>query len=159
MITVKLITVGNLKESYLREAEAEYTKRLGAFCRFENIQIREVKLPENPSAGEIDTALRNEAKAILGAMPPRSYKIAMCVEGKQKSSEELAAMMERASGEYSELCFVIGSSHGLHESVKKACDLRLSVSELTFPHQLMRVILLEAVYRGFNIIKGTKYHK
>lgn len=159
MITVKLITVGNLKEGYLREAEAEYIKRLGAFCRFESIQLKEVKLPESPSAGEIETALLNESKLILGAMSPRSYKIAMCVEGKQCSSEGLAAMIEGAASSHSEICFVIGSSHGLHESVKRACDHRLSVSQLTFPHQLMRVILLEAVYRGFNIIKGTKYHK
>lgn len=159
MVTVKLITIGNLKENYLREAEAEYIKRLGAFCRFESIQLKEVKLPDNPSAGEIEAALQNEAKAIMEEMSPRAYKIAMCVEGKQRSSEGLAEMIENACSEHSEICFVIGSSHGLHESVKKACHIRLSVSQLTFPHQLMRVILLEAIYRGFNIIKGTKYHK
>ncbi len=134
-------------------------KRLGAFCRFENIQLREVKLPDDPSASEIENALASEAKAILGAMSPRAYKIAMCVEGKQQSSEGMAALIEKACGSHSEICFVIGSSHGLHNIVKNACDSRLSVSQLTFPHQLMRVILLEAVYRGFNIIKGTKYHK
>lgn len=159
MLTVKLITVGNLKEGYLREAEAEYIKRLGAFCRFESVGLKEVKLPDNPSASEIEAALLGEARLILSAMPPRSYKIAMCVEGKQCSSEGLAAMIDSAASAHSEICFVIGSSHGLHDSVKKACDHRLSVSQLTFPHQLMRVILLEAVYRGFNIIKGTKYHK
>ena len=159
MITVKFITVGNLKEGYLREAEAEYTKRLGGFCRFENVQLKEVKLPENPSENEIEAALAAEAKAIMGAISMRAYKIAMCVEGKQQSSEGLAALIEKASAEHSEICFIIGSSHGLHKSVKDACDMRLSVSMLTFPHQLMRIILLEAVYRGFNIIKGTKYHK
>lgn len=159
MINVKLITVGNLKENYLKEAEAEYIKRLGAFCRFESIQLKEVKLPDSPSAGEIDAALLAEGKSILSAMGQRAYKIAMCVEGKQLSSEGLASLIESATDRNSEICFVIGSSHGLHESVKKACDYRLSVSQLTFPHQLMRVILLEAIYRGFNIIKGTKYHK
>ncbi len=159
MITLKLITVGNLKEGYLREAEAEYVKRLSAFCRPELIQLKEAKLPEAPSKTEIDKALSEEGKSILSAMSPRSYKIAMCIEGKQETSEGLAALLERASGESSEICFVIGSSHGLCDSVKNACNLRLSVSKLTFPHQLMRVILLEAVYRGFNIIKGTKYHK
>ncbi|MBE6538176.1 MAG: 23S rRNA (pseudouridine(1915)-N(3))-methyltransferase RlmH [Ruminococcaceae bacterium] len=159
MITVKFITVGNLKEGYLREAEAEYVKRLGAFCRFENIQLKEVKLPDNPSQSEIENALRTEAKAILDAMSGRAYKVALCVEGKQLPSEGFASLIEKASGEHSEICFVIGSSHGLDESVKRAANIRLSVSELTFPHQLMRIILLEAVYRAFNIIKGTKYHK
>ncbi len=159
MINVKLITVGNLKESYLKDAEAEYTKRLGAFCRFESVQLKEVRLSDSPSQGEIASALLAEGKSIISAMGQRAYKIAMCVEGKQLSSEGLAALIEGASAQHSEICFVIGSSHGLHESVKKACDCRLSVSQLTFPHQLMRIILLEAVYRGFNIIKGTKYHK
>lgn len=159
MINVKLITVGNLKESYLKDAEAEYIKRLGAFCRFESIQLKEVKLPDSPSQSEIDAALLSEGKSIIGAMGQRAYKIAMCVEGKQLPSEGLASLIENATDRHSEICFVIGSSHGLHESVKKACDYRLSVSQLTFPHQLMRVILLEAIYRGFNIIKGTKYHK
>ncbi|MEE0970412.1 MAG: 23S rRNA (pseudouridine(1915)-N(3))-methyltransferase RlmH [Clostridia bacterium] len=159
MITVKLITVGNLKEGYLREAEAEYAKRLGAFCQFESVQLKEARLPDKPSESDIENALSSEAKAILGELSPRSYKIAMCVEGGQKTSEELASLIEKATSEHSEICFVIGSSHGLHESVKNACDMRFSVSKLTFPHQLMRVILLEAVYRGFNIIKGTKYHK
>lgn len=159
MINVKLITVGNLKENYLKEAEAEYIKRLGAFCRFESVQLKEVKLSEAPSQAEIESALFAEGKNILAAMGQRSYKIAMCVEGKQLPSEGLASLIEGATAQHSEICFVIGSSHGLHESVKKACHCRLSVSQLTFPHQLMRVILLEAVYRGFNIIKGTKYHK
>ncbi len=159
MINIKFITVGNLKEEYLRSAEAEYTKRLGAFCRFQNIQLKEVKLSENPSKIEIENALLAEGKAIMGAMPQKAYKIAMCVEGKQIPSEGLAALLEKASSQHSEICFVIGSSHGLHDSVKNACNYRLSVSMLTFPHQLMRVILLEAVYRAFNIIKGTKYHK
>ncbi len=159
MITVKLITVGNLKESYLREAEAEYIKRLGGFCRFESVQLKEAKLGESPSDGEIESALSKEAEAILSAVGNRSYKIAMCVEGIQRSSEELASLLENAQNEHSEICFVIGSSHGLHKSVKDACNMKLSISKLTFPHQLMRVILLEAIYRGFNIIKGTKYHK
>ncbi len=159
MINIKLITVGNLKEGYLKEAEAEYVKRLSAFCRFESIQLKEVKLPDTPSQSEIEQVLLAEGKSILSAMSQRSYKIAMCVEGKQLPSEGLAALIDGATSRHSEICFVIGSSHGLHESVKKICDYRLSVSQLTFPHQLMRIILLEAVYRGFNIIKGTKYHK
>ncbi|MBR4295291.1 MAG: 23S rRNA (pseudouridine(1915)-N(3))-methyltransferase RlmH [Clostridia bacterium] len=159
MITVKFITIGNLKEGYLREAEAEYVKRLGAFCRFENIQLKETKIGDSPSQNEINTVLESEAKVIMPLLSPKAYKIAMCVEGKQFSSEELALLIDKGTIEHSEICFVIGSSHGLSDRVKNACDLKLSVSKLTFPHQLMRVILLEAVYRAFNIIKGTKYHK
>lgn len=159
MITVKFITIGNLKEGYLREAEAEYVKRLGAFCRIEMIQLKETKIGDSPSQNEITAALESEAKVIMPLLSPKAYKIAMCVEGKQFSSEDLALLIDRETIEHSEICFVIGSSHGLSDRVKNACDLKLSISKLTFPHQLMRVILLEAVYRAFNIIKGTKYHK
>ena len=159
MATIKFISVGTLKEDYLREAVKEYEKRLSGFCHVEQINLKEAKLPTDPTDGDIRRALAEEAKAILAAMPDRSYKIAMCVEGKQFSSEELAEKLETAFSSANELCFVIGSSHGLDDSVKNAADLRLSVSKMTFPHQLMRVLLLEGVYRCMNIIKGTKYHK
>ncbi|MBQ8836400.1 MAG: 23S rRNA (pseudouridine(1915)-N(3))-methyltransferase RlmH [Clostridia bacterium] len=156
---VKFITLGTLKESYLREAAAEYEKRLGAFCKIQIVQLKEEKLSDNPSEGEIRQTLDKEAQKIIAEIPPRAYKIAMCVEGKQLSSEELADKLSEISERYGDVCFIIGSSHGLSDSVKNACDMKLSVSKLTFPHQLMRVLLLEAVYRGFNIMKGTKYHK
>lgn len=159
MLKVKLITVGNLKEEYLREAAAEYEKRLGAFCRFELVQLKEERLSEQPSAGEIRTALEREAQKISEQVPSSAYLIALCVEGKQLSSEELAEKIEAISMDKSEICLVIGSSYGLSDSVKQRADMRLSVSKLTFPHQLMRVILLEAIYRAFNIQRGTKYHK
>lgn len=159
MATIKFISVGTLKEDYLREAVKEYEKRLSGFCNVVEVNIKEAKLPNDPSEGDIKRALAEEAKAILAAMPDRSYKIAMCVEGKQFSSEELATKLESAFLAANEICFVIGSSHGLDDSVKNAADLRLSVSKMTFPHQLMRVLLLEGVYRCMNIIKGTKYHK
>ena len=159
MLNVKFITVGTLKESYLREACAEYEKRLGAFCRFEMIQLKEEKLPDDPSDSEIQKALEREAVQIEKSISQRAYRIAMCVEGGQLSSEELAQRLDTVAQTHGELCLVIGSSHGLDDKVKNACDMRLSVSKLTFPHQLMRVILLEAIYRGFNILKGTHYHK
>ena len=159
MIGVKIITVGSLKESYLRDATAEYEKRLGGYCKLTQVTLKEAKLPDQPSDGEIRDALRKESDKILAEMPRKAYKIAMCVEGKQMSSEELADKLGKIGETHGELCIVIGSSHGLDDSVKSACDLRLSVSSLTFPHQLMRVILLEAIYRGFNILKGTHYHK
>ena len=159
MATIKFITVGSLKESYLAEAVKEYEKRLSGFCRVEDINLKEAKLPQDPTEGDIKRALAEEAKAILAAMPDRSYKIAMCVEGKQFSSEALAKKIETVLTENGALCLIIGSSHGLSPEVKAASDLRLSVSELTFPHQMMRVLLLEVLYRTFSIIKGTKYHK
>ena len=159
MLSVKIITVGTLKESYLKDAVAEYSKRLSAYCKLTVVQLKEARISDSPSEKEIENVLDEEAKAILAEMSPRAYKIAMCVEGKQLSSEKLAQKIESISSERSEICFVIGSSHGLSERVKSACDMRLSVSELTFPHQLLRVMLLEAVYRAFNIIAGTKYHK
>lgn len=159
MITVRFITVGTLKEQYLRDAVAEYEKRLSGFCRVESVNIKESRLPSEPSESDIRRALAEEAQAIIAAMPERSYKIAMCIEGKQFSSEELAARLSSVFNTTGELCFVIGSSYGLDESVKSIADLKLSVSKMTFPHQLMRVILLEGVYRCMNVIKGTKYHK
>ena len=159
MATIRFITVGTLKEDYLRDAVKEYEKRLSGFCKVEQINLKEAKLPNDPSDSDVKKALAEESRAILSAMPERSYKIAMCVEGKQFSSEELAEKIERAFSLSNELCFVIGSSHGLDDSVKNAADLKLSVSKMTFPHQLMRVILLEGIYRCMNIIKGTKYHK
>ena len=159
MIGVRFITLGTLKESYLREAAAEYEKRLGAFCKMQMIQLKEEKLSDNPGEGEIRQALDREAQKIMAEIPPRAYKIAMCVEGKQLSSEELADKLEEVSERYGDVCFIIGSSFGLSDTVKQRADLRLSVSKLTFPHQLMRVILLETVYRAFNIQKGTRYHK
>lgn len=159
MMNVRFITLGTLKESYLREAAAEYEKRLGAFCRFELIQLKEERLYDDPSPNEIKVALEKESEKILAQIPPRAYCVAMCVEGKQLSSEELAARIEAVGNETSDICFIIGSSFGLSDSVKQRADMRLSVSKLTFPHQLMRVVLLEAVYRAFNISKGTKYHK
>ena len=159
MINVRFITLGTLKEQYLRDAAAEYEKRLGAFCRFENIQLKEERLSDSPSQSEIKSALERESAKILEQIPPRAYCIAMCVEGKQLSSEELAQKLDVAVQDTSDICFIIGSSFGLSDMVKQRADMRLSVSKLTFPHQLMRVILLEAVYRAFNIQKGTKYHK
>ena len=159
MLRIKLITVGTLKESYLREAVREYEKRLGAYAKVEILELKEGRVAENPSAAEISAVLEKEADAILAAVPPRAYTVALCVEGQQKSSEQLATLLEDAMSRSSDLCLVIGSSHGLSPRGKKAADYRLSVSALTFPHQLMRVLLLETVYRSLSILHGSKYHK
>ena len=159
MLNVKLISIGSLKEQYLKDAIAEYSKRLSAFCSFETVELKEYRLPDCPSEGDIERALRDEAERIKKSIPQKSYKIALCVEGRQYSSEELAKRIEDISQISGTLCFIIGSSHGLSEEIKNISDLRLSVSKLTFPHQLMRVMMLEVIYRALNILKGTKYHK
>lgn len=159
MHNVRLIVVGRLKEGYLREAAAEYKKRLGAFCSFSTVEIKEAKLPDNPSASQIEAAIEDEGRRIAGAIPPRAYTIALAIEGIQLSSEELAVKIKDAAAISGCLCFIIGGSNGLSQSIKNASSLSLSLSRLTFPHQLARVLLLEVLYRSFNVIKGTKYHK
>ena len=159
MIRLTLIAVGNLKEPYLKEAFAEYEKRLSAFCKFELIQIKEQKLPDDPSQKEIDACLFSEGREILSALPQKAYKIALCVEGKQFSSPAFAEKLEEVAQGSSEIALVIGSSYGLSSEVKETCDLRLSVSDMTFPHQLLRVMLMEILYRAFQIQRGSRYHK
>ena len=159
MLHIRLIAPGTLKEAYWRAALAEYEKRLGAFAKLELIELKECRLPEDPSPAEIEQALEREADAILASIPPRSFTVALCVEGGQLSSEELAKKLSQVMQESGHLTLIIGSSHGLSPRVKKAAALRLSVSKLTFPHQMMRVLLLEALYRSLSILHGTKYHK
>lgn len=159
MIKLTLITVGTLKEDYLKDATKEYKKRLSQFARVEEINIKEELIRNEDDSKEIDRALDAEADKILAAMPQDAYKIALCVEGKQFSSPELAGIVREASDKSGKLALVIGSSHGLSEKVKTAAHLRLSVSKMTFPHQLMQVILYEAIYRAFTIIAGKRYHK
>ncbi len=159
MLTLKIITIGNLKEPYWRDALSEYKKRLSAFCQVEEINLKESRLPDRPGEAQIAAALEAEACDILSHLSPRAYKIALCVEGKQFSSEQLAQKLEHAMQTAGEIILVIGSSHGLSDRVKAACDLRLSVSALTFPHQMMRVMLMEILYRCMSILRGTQYHK
>ncbi len=159
MTSVTVIHVGELKEKYYAEACSEYEKRIGGFARLNNIEIKEAKLPNSPSKGEIDRALAEEGKKILSAIPDKSFAVALCVEGKRLSSEAFASVIDSAVGDVGKLTFIIGSSHGLADEVKSSCSLRLSVSDMTFPHRLMRVILLEQIYRAFAINGGLKYHK
>jgi len=158
MLDVKIVCVGSIKEAYLREGIAEYAKRMKGMASFGIIELKEERIPDNPSQSLIDAALEREADKILEASKG-SYRIAMCVEASQRTSEELAALIERVSLSHSSVSFIIGSSHGLSRRVKDAANDRLSVSKLTYPHQLMRLMLSESIYRSFSIIKGTKYHK
>lgn len=160
MINVNIICVGKLKEKYLTEAVKEYSKRLSAFCKLNIIELDETKLPDKAGEGEIANALKSESEKILAKIGRDAFVIAMCIEGKMYSSEELSRLFDRVSVEgKSRIDIVIGSSFGLSDEVKKRADLRLSVSPMTFPHQLFRVMILEQVYRAFQISTGGKYHK
>ena len=159
MIGVTLITVGTLKEDYLKDAISEYKKRLSQYAKVDEINIKEERIVNEDNRAEIERALALEGERIISAIPKSSAKIAMCVEGKQYDSPALASLIERLGDEKGRITLIIGSSHGLSERVKKECNIRLSLSALTFPHQLMRVILLEALYRSFTILAGKRYHK
>ena len=158
MVQLHIITVGNLSSEF-KEGVGEYEKRLSSFCSLNNINIKEVKINDEDNQTQIQSALSEEADKIIAKMPQDAYKIALCVEGVQKDSVALADVIRQACDTKGKICLVIGSSHGLDERVKAKCDLRLSVSKLTFPHQLMRLILLEALYRSFAIMHGRRYHK
>ena len=159
MAQLTVITVGSLKEGYLREAVAEYKKRLSQYARVDEIELREERINNEDNRAEIEGALSREADKILSALPKDALKIALCVEGKQHTSEELARIIGDGCDRGGKIALVIGSSYGLSEKVKRECDVRLSFSKLTFPHQLMKVILLEALYRSFTILHGKRYHK
>lgn len=158
MLNVKIITVGKLKEQYLRDACGEYLKRLKRFGSVQVVELEEYRLSDNPSQKEIEKALEIEGNSIRKEV--KGYMIAMCIEGKQLSSTKLAEKMLKISVEgQSTVSFVIGSSFGIAESVKQSADFKLSMSEMTFPHQLARVMLLEQIYRAFQINNNGKYHK
>lgn len=160
MMNVTLLCVGKLKEDYLRAACAEYQKRLGAFCRLSVIEIAESRLSDRPSQAQIDAALIEEGERILAKLPANTYPVALCIEGQKMSSEQLAVnIASLAANGTSSLAFIIGGSFGLSNEVKSACRLRLSMSDMTFAHQLARVMLLEQIYRAFSINANTKYHK
>lgn len=160
MINVSIIALGKLKESYLKDAMAEYQKRLSTDCRFNVIELNPKKLSDNPSQTEIDNALKEEAKLIKAKIPANSAVYAMCIEGKQLSSEELSGKLQKdAVNGKNNAVFIIGSSYGLADEIKSMSDFRLSMSKMTFPHQLARVMLAEQIYRAVQIEKGTKYHK
>lgn len=160
MQKVTILCVGKLKEKFYADAVSEYSKRLSRFCKLDIVELNEERLPEDPSPAQIEAALSREADAIRAKLPPAAMAVALCVEGKQRSSEELARLMaDSASRGVSHLVFLIGGSFGLHPSIKELAAVRLSMSHMTFPHHLARVMLLEQIYRAYQINAGTKYHK
>lgn len=159
MQKITLLCVGKLKERFYIQAVEEYAKRLQRYCRLEIIELAEQRLPESPSPAEIQQALLSEARSIHEKLP-RCPWIALCIEGQELSSTQLADYIQHTALDgQSQLCFLIGGSYGLHPSVKAAAQLRLSMSPMTFPHHLARVMLLEQIYRSYQIIEGSKYHK
>ena len=156
MQKVTILCVGKLKEKFYADAVSEYSKRLSRFCKLDIVELNEERLPEDPSPAQIEAALSREADTIRAKLPPAAMAVALCVEGKQRSSEELARLM---ADSVSHLVFLIGGSFRLHPSIKELAAVRLSMSPMTFPHHLARVMLLEQIYRAYQINAGTKYHK
>ena len=157
---ITLVTVGRIKEKYLEAAIAEYSKRLSRYCKLEIVQVADEKTPDNASELMEKQIKEKEGERILSHIKDGAYVVALAIDGKQLSSEELADLVEGLGvrGE-SHIQFVIGGSLGLADSVLKRADYKLSFSRMTFPHQLMRVILLEQIYRSYRIISGEPYHK
>ena len=160
MLNIKIICVGRLREKFYTDAFNEYARRLGAYCRFECVELTETKLGDDPSEKEIHNALIKEAVDIEKAIPKDAYVFALCVGAKQLKSEELAQKINSlaVSGK-GKICFIIGGSFGMAESVKERADVKLGMSEMTFPHHLARVMLAEQIYRSFKIMEGSHYHK
>ena len=160
MQQITILCVGRLKEPYLTAACAEYQKRLQTLCKLQIIEVPVQKLPDEPHPTQIAQVLDKEGDILLEKIPSGAAVIALCVEGKQMSSEGFSRMLsDYATGGTDKICFVIGGSFGLSDAVKRRADRRLSVSEMTFPHQLFRVMLLEQIYRAKQIERGSKYHK
>ena len=159
MITVSIICVGKLKESYLRDGCAEYIKRLSAFAKVNVVEIAEERCSDNPSDSEIKNVIEKEGSRILAKIPKGSCVIPLCIEGKEYSSPDFSAEIEKLSMHYSSLSFVIGGSFGLSDEVKALGKMKLSFGKMTLPHQLARMVLLEQIYRAFSISNNSKYHK
>ncbi len=160
MYKITILCVGGLKESYWREACAEYQKRLRPFCRFTVTEVSEERIPNNPSAAQIKAVVDAEGERLLAKLDSSSLPVALCIEGKECSSEQLAELIEQyAIGGEGDITFLIGGSWGLSDAVKAKARLRMSMSPMTFPHQLARVMLCEQVYRAMQILSGGQYHK
>lgn len=157
---ITVVCVGKIKEEYFRDAVSEYSKRLGRYCRLEIVEVADEKTPDGASEALEDAIRGKEADRILKKLPEDSYKIILDIGGCKMDSVVFGRRIEKLGVEgKSHIAFVIGGSLGLHQNVKQRADETLSFSDMTFPHQLMRVILLEQIYRGFRIVNGEPYHK
>lgn len=157
---VKLITVGKLKEKYLKDGIAEYSKRLGRFTKLELIELADEKTPDNASPSENIQIMEKEADRIMAKIGDRDFVIALAIEGKNQSSEDFSQLLQQKMlAGYSTLTFIIGGSLGLADRVKKRANHQMSFGRLTLPHQLMKLVLIEQIYRAFMIAEGSPYHK
>ncbi len=156
---ITIIAVGKIKEKFFSDAVSEYKKRISRFCSLEIIEIKDEKIPENASQKEALLILEKEGDAILAKLPKNSFKIAMCIEGTAVSSTEFSEIIDKIKLKSSEIVFIIGGSLGLSEKVKSLSDMRLSFGKITLPHQLMRIVLSEQIYRAFKISANETYHK
>lgn len=159
-MNIKLITVGKLKEKYLTEGIAEYTKRLSRFCKVQVVELIDEKTPENASEAQNNQIMAKEGERIQAKIGSRDYVIVLAIEGKQFPSEEFSQKLEAvAVNGYSDITFIIGGSLGLSKEIKQRANLKMSFGLLTLPHQLMRLVLIEQIYRAFMIQQGSPYHK
>ena len=159
-MNITIIYVGGAKDGYISEGCAEFEKRIGAYAKLSQIELKEFRVGDESSAAARKLAMENEAKRIAEVLPKKSRKIALCVEGKQMSSPAFAEKIEKLKDEgCSHMVFIIGGPYGLDESIKSLCDMRLSLSEMTFNHRMARLLLLEQIYRALSINAGTPYHK
>lgn len=156
---VSIICVGKIKEKFYTDAIKEYAKRLSRFCDFEVIEVSDEKIPDNPSEKECEQIKQREGEKILAKIKPQSHVIALCIEGRTMSSTELAKSISDTMQSTSRIDFVIGGSLGLSDEVKRHAALQLSFGRMTLPHQLMRVVITEQIYRSFMINSGGTYHK
>lgn len=157
---IQIICIGKLKEKYWTEATGEYSKRLGRFCTLEIVELKEARLPDKASAADEENVKLEEGRSILKHIADSTYVITLEVQGRQLSSGELAEKMDSLAGMgKSDIAFIIGGSLGLSPEVSRRADFRLSFSRMTFPHQMMRVVLLEQIYRSFKINRNETYHK
>ena len=158
-MNVTVVCVGKIKEKFFTDAINEYLKRLSRFVKTQIIEVKDEKIPENASQKECQLVLEKEGELILSKIPKNSHVISMCIEGDQLSSEQLADKIKYLSMEHSHLTFIIGGSLGLLEKIKQLSGMKLSFGKITLPHQLMRVVLLEQIYRSFKILANESYHK
>ncbi|KIS02624.1 23S rRNA (pseudouridine(1915)-N(3))-methyltransferase RlmH [Paucilactobacillus wasatchensis] len=159
-MNIKIIGVGKLKEKYFKAGIAEYAKRLGRFCKFEIVEVPDEKAPESLSQAEMDEVMAKEGQRILGKIKDREYVYALAIEGKERSSEAFAAEMQQLTTYgHSDITFVIGGSLGLSKDVMQRSNSQISFGKFTLPHQLMRLVLSEQIYRAFMINEGSPYHK
>lgn len=157
---VKVVTVGKLKEKYLKDGIAEYQKRLTRFCKLEMVELADEKTPDRASQAENQLILEKEGERILAKISEREFVIVLAIEGQQFPSEDFSKLVEDTTLKgFSDITFVIGGSLGLSSSVKKRANLLMSFGKLTLPHQLMRLVLMEQIYRTFMIQQGSPYHK